>query len=487
MLKPALLKFALPITILFVCSTIPAFAQRGGGSHGGGGGGFHGGGGGFHGGGGGGFHSGGSFGGGGSRSGGSYGGGFRGGSSAPPRAGAGFSRPAPSAPMRSGGGSYARPSGNGFRSAGGAVNGAPRGGFSSSAPRGVADGQWHSFGNSTAARGAAPSAPGSRPASGTAGGWQVFSGNRSVGSGVTRSFSGQGNQVYENAPAARNVVPSSRALSTIHGSFANSFAGNSGLRSGASLSATSRFAAGSAFGNRGFSGGAGFNRMGSFRNFPRFGNGFNRFGWGFRGGCWNCGFGVGLGWGPGWGFGWPGLGLWNSWDPFYWDDLSWGWPGFGYYGYPAGYPYGYSPYDNGNSYAAPPDNNYDNYDNYDADSESNSVSAAPLTDSGAPTYNVANGTVPIILFLKDNSMYSVRDYWVSGGQLHYVLLNGREGAFDVDQLDVQRTIDENAKSGVQFTLKPDPDSQAPAPSQAPETSPDPAPQIDLTQTPPSRT
>src|SRR5258708_893993 len=48
-------KFTFSMAILFACTAIPAFAQRGGGSPGGG---FHGGGGGFHGGGGG-FHGGG--------------------------------------------------------------------------------------------------------------------------------------------------------------------------------------------------------------------------------------------------------------------------------------------------------------------------------------------------------------------------------------------------------------------------------------------
>src|ERR1700690_4444483 len=74
---PKFSKLALGTLIIFACSAIPAFAQRGGGSHGGGGGGFHGGGGGgFRGGsGGGGFR--------GSSGGGSFrgGSGFRGGSS----------------------------------------------------------------------------------------------------------------------------------------------------------------------------------------------------------------------------------------------------------------------------------------------------------------------------------------------------------------------------------------------------------------------
>lgn len=439
MTKPALFKFVIAVTTLFVCSAIPAFSGRGGGG-GHGGGGSHGGGGGSRGG---------------------AGGGFRGGSSSGPRMGAGISRPAASAPVRSGG--------NEYRSSSGAVNGSQRGAISSSVPRGVADGQWHSFGSPSASRGSAASASEARASGSAEGGWHVFSGNRTAGSGVARSFSGQGNEVWETTSAARNVVPSSSALSGIRGSFANSFAGTSGLRSNASLSASSRFAAGSI-------GAVGF------RNTPLFGNNLNRFGLGFRGGCWNCGFGFGFGLWPGWGFGF--------WDPFYWDSLSWGWPGYGYNGYPAGYPYGYSPYDNGYDSGYPDSASPDSYPNPDE----SSPSAEPMAQSSPQSFSVANSAVPIILFLKDDSVYSVRDYWVSSGQLHYILLNGREGAFDADRLDMQRTVDENAKSGVQFVLKPDPSGFAPAsgnpdsapgnPNEAPPaTTPSPAPRIDLTSGP----
>lgn len=80
-------------------------------------------------------------------------------------------------------------------------------------------------------------------------------------------------------------------------------------------------------------------------------------------------------------------------------------------------------------------------------------------------------------------MYAVRDYWVSRGQLHYVLLNGTDRMSDIDRLDLQRTVDENARSGVQFTLKPGPSSFGPAPNASPETAPAPAPQVNLTSVP----
>src|ERR1019366_1599514 len=99
MKAPKFSKLALGAVIIFACLAIPAFAQRGGGSHGGGGGGFHGGGGG-------GFRGGG----------GSFGGrgGFRSGASVPLRMGGGYSGRMSSAP-RAVGGSYARSGGSGNR------------------------------------------------------------------------------------------------------------------------------------------------------------------------------------------------------------------------------------------------------------------------------------------------------------------------------------------------------------------------------------
>jgi hypothetical protein len=454
MSHPRLVNFTSIVAILFMFSAIPAFAQRGGG------GGFHGGGG-FRGGGGGGFHGGGGFGSRGGGFGGSFhsagrgfgGGGFRSGPSSAPRMGAGFSRPAPSAPMRSAGGSFARPSGgNANRSYANPGNRNQGGGNFFSAPRAVADGRWHTFGSAGGSRAGSPAASQARVSGGTESGFQVFSMNRSVqGIDSTRSFSGQGNQIWENPSRARNVVSSSRALSNIRGSFGNPRTGASGLRSRTFSSASARIAGRSAFGNRVFSGEASLNRGAYFGNRLPFGG--YRLGYrGYRGGCWNCGFGwgFGFGWWPGWGFGWPWLGY-SYWDPFYWDYLTWGWPGYGYgyYGYPAGYPYGYdyNSYYDSSSYSTP-DDNY-------TGSDSNSVTAAPPEQSSPQTYSVANGAVPVLLYLKNGLVFSARDYWLSGDQFHYVLTDGREGAFDADQLDLQRTIDENAKSGVQFVVKPD--------------------------------
>jgi len=211
-----------------------------------------------------------------------------------------------------------------------------------------------------------------------------------------------------------------------------------------------------------------------FGNRGGFGNGFgNR--------CWNCGgFGGGFGWGfgfglwPGWGFGYPWLGF-GYWDPFYWDSLSWGWPGYGYYGYPAAYPYGYgygyNTYNDNSSYSSPDNNSSSPDTESESNSDSNSVTAAPVDQGWSQPYSGANATVPVLLYMKNGSVYSARDYWFSNDQFHYVLMNGREVVIDADQLDMKRTNEENAKSGVRFVVKSQPNSPPPPPDDAAPATP----------------
>jgi hypothetical protein len=435
MLQSIFSKITFGITMLFVCAVIPAFAQRGGGGggfHGGGGGGFHGGGGG------GGFRGGGGF----HMSGGSRGGGFRSGTSSSPRMAGGYSRPMSGMSPRFGAGPSVRRSGSvsSFygRSAGGGQRPAP-----SSLARSVADGQWHSFGSATAGRGpmaAASEARGS--AAGT--GWQTFGGARSSGGAhTTRSFSGQGHQIWENAPLARNAGPSSRTISNFRGNL---------------------------------------NGFGAFRNTPRLGAPFmSRGGFGFRGrgGCWNCGFGwgFGLGWWPGWGFGWglgwPWLGYWN-WGPA-WIDPIWGWPGYDNYGYSEGYSPDY-PYD-------------DNYSNSTPTEDyQGSEAGAPPIDQGYSPSSPGDGKIemPVLLYMKDRSVYAASDYWLEDGKLHYVLSTGAEKMVDLDQVDVRRTIAENADLGTQVRLKPRPAHSEPSPETPPSAAPTTKPQSKIIPQPSMR-
>jgi hypothetical protein len=382
-------KIIFGIIILFVCTAIPAFAQRGGGGggfHGGGGGGFHGGGGGFHAGGGG-FHGGGGAGfhagGGGFRaSGGFPGGGFRSGGSSSARISGGYSRTMPGVSPRFSTGSSARLGGNVYRPYSRAGEGQRQ---AYSPPRAFADGQWHSFGGMAAGRESVRPFSGVRGSAGT--GWQTFGG-------------------------ARNVVPSSRALSNMR------IRGN-------------------------------LNGFGAFRDNHRFGSPFG-FRDGFRRGCWNCGFGwgFGLGWWPGWGLGWPWLGYWG-WGPA-WIDPLWGWPGYSYNGYPADYTNDYS-YDDGYSYSEPPES----YPSSVADT-------LPADRSPSQSPSTEKIEMPVLVYMKDGKVFAASDYWVEDGKLYYVLSTGAANSVELDQVNVRRTVAENADLGVQVTLKSHPGPAAPS-------------------------
>jgi len=45
---------------------------------------------------------------------------------------------------------------------------------------------------------------------------------------------------------------------------------------------------------------------------------------------------------------------------------------------------------------------------------------------------------------------------LDGGRLHYILSDGAESSVSLDLLDLQRTVEENDKRGVPFTLRPKP-------------------------------
>lgn len=66
------------------------------------------------------------------------------------------------------------------------------------------------------------------------------------------------------------------------------------------------------------------------------------------------------------------------------------------------------------------------------------------------------------LYMKDGSVYNVTDYWVVDNQLHFMVLEGRksvEHVVDVDELDLQATIDANTDRGFRFVLRNEPMQQ----------------------------
>jgi hypothetical protein len=233
------------------------------------------------------------------------------------------------------------------------------------------------------------------------------------------------------------------------------------------LSLGSRFNGGGAFGHASFARG-GFDR----------GFGFNR-GFGWRGGGFGCcgfgwGFGSGFGWGfgLGWGLGFGWGGWWNpwwgpsyAWYPPYAYQPYWDWPPYGpvypsYQAYPPPYDGGYTapataPSDNGDSLYGPySSNSYSN--GYSNTAEPGTPLAVDQPDDSPATANVAISAPTALVYMKDGTMLVANDYWVEGGQFHYTVKYGGESQVGVDQVDVQKSIDENAKRGVKFNLKPKP-------------------------------
>ena len=66
--------------------------------------------------------------------------------------------------------------------------------------------------------------------------------------------------------------------------------------------------------------------------------------------------------------------------------------------------------------------------------------------------------------MKDGTTYAATDYWLQGGVLHYVVSYAGESTLNMDEVDLQRTVDENARRGVNFSLRPGPASANPQPS-----------------------
>jgi hypothetical protein len=167
----------------------------------------------------------------------------------------------------------------------------------------------------------------------------------------------------------------------------------------------------------------------------------------FHGGFFGPGYGYGYGfggfypWGFGLGFGF-GAGCDSLWD-FGCD--AYGYPGYGYYG-----PYAPSLYLDSSSGDGGPAASPDTSQDYGAYSDQNTTAPGNSGDASA------NGAA--VLYLNDGTSFAVTNYWVAAYKLHYVTDGARENVIDLDQIDVQRTVDENAARGVNFTLRPAPGS-----------------------------
>jgi hypothetical protein len=191
---------------------------------------------------------------------------------------------------------------------------------------------------------------------------------------------------------------------------------------------------------------------------------FSPFGYGFGFGCnpfwgWGCSqFGLGFGYGFGYGgdFGYGGFG--NGWD-------------LGYYNggdYAGGYAYGGSDmtFDATGPSSAPDDVR-------SLEGNSGDWQDAPANNSQATNAsgNNANTQQYVVIFLRDGSSYAVSDYWLAGGKLHYITSYGGENSVDLNQLDLQRTVNDNATRGIEFTLRPTPGANPPSDQEHPQSAP----------------
>ena len=170
-------------------------------------------------------------------------------------------------------------------------------------------------------------------------------------------------------------------------------------------------------------------------------------------------------------------------DPFWGFDPAFGCDAFGY-GYGAGFGYG-GGYPGFGGYGSASDNSfnlglssgpqvYSNDDaSDDAAGDSGTFSPAPSLEQGAAPEGGAAPSAPAppsastAIFLKDGTSFAVLSYWLDSGKLHYITNYGGESALDMSQLDLQRTVDENARTGVAFTLKPAAPVAPPAPAPQP--------------------
>jgi hypothetical protein len=79
-------------------------------------------------------------------------------------------------------------------------------------------------------------------------------------------------------------------------------------------------------------------------------------------------------------------------------------------------------------------------------------------DANPAAENVAGSAPTALIYLKNGTTHSVTDYWLQGGRLHYTVNYGAPSTLKMKEVDLQRTVDENARRGIRFSLKPHPSS-----------------------------
>ena len=87
--------------------------------------------------------------------------------------------------------------------------------------------------------------------------------------------------------------------------------------------------------------------------------------------------------------------------------------------------------------------------------------APPLTYNNPVYVYSLDGHQLVQLYLKDDSVYNVNDYWFVNDQIHFTMLDetgtkAGEQAIAFDDLDVQKTIDVNTRRGFRVVMRNEP-------------------------------
>ena len=365
--------------------------------------------------------------------------------------------PSPALAQHGGGGGS---SGGGGGSHGGGGGGSSHGGGTSSAGHASSTGHVSTGSHPTSA------AAGGNPANPNGGGrwWNPFHGNNSNNSapakgGTTAGLNGAGSTTHF---AANNYVwqdPPARTPQHSTGP-SNYYANSIGPRTPTTTTSQARSTtADNRFRESGLSSQNRFHHNPNYYYYPYypyygFGFGSPFFGFGFGCDPW---FGCPPGFGYGFGFGYGG-GAYS-----------------GMYGYGGG-----SGYDGDLGYYNDNSNDSLQFNNTmpaTADQGQGMTSpqdnASEWLDAPQNSSQVSNATPRpyVVIFLRDGSSYAVSDYWLAGGKLHYITSYGGENSVDLNQLDLQRTVNDNATRGVEFTLRPTPGANPPSDQQPPQPAP----------------
>ncbi len=141
------------------------------------------------------------------------------------------------------------------------------------------------------------------------------------------------------------------------------------------------------------------------------------------------------------------------WDNWYYAP-GWAWDDPGCYGYSYYDPYiSYYPgYDNSAGDTDAPGNSApaDSSPAYDQDSAPVDNPQPPDDSSGGVKENPTSSGQVVSIFLKNGAEFDANSYWIENGQLHYTLTEGGEIGINLDQVDLQRTIEQNARRGIYF-------------------------------------